>query len=111
MDQYLQLPERFSPKVAQAARLITAGAVNNYDIALRLQTYFRQFAYDLSVRAPGGQDPVLWFLQNRRGYCEQFSGAFAAMARSLGLPARVAVGFTAGSAPPHGPLALQSSDR
>ena len=33
---------------------------------------------------------------NRRGYCEQFAGTFAAMARSLGIPARVAVGFTWG---------------
>src|SRR5690606_19777157 len=32
--------------------------------------------------------------------CEQFAGAFAAMARSIGLPARVAVGFTQGETDP-----------
>ncbi len=32
----------------------------------------------------------------RRGYCEQFAGTYAAFARSIGLPARVAVGFTPG---------------
>ncbi len=36
------------------------------------------------------------FLRIRRGYCEQFSATFAAMARSLGIPARVAIGFTPG---------------
>ena len=32
------------------------------------------------------------------GYCEQFAGTIAAMARRLGIPARVAVGFTPGDA-------------
>ena len=36
------------------------------------------------------------FLEASAGYCEQFAGTFAAFARSLGLPARVAVGFTPG---------------
>ena len=36
--------------------------------------------------------------RSARGYCEQFAGTFAAFARSLGLPARVAVGFTPGDA-------------
>ena len=39
------------------------------------------------------------FLRQRIGYCEQFAGTFAAMARSLGVPARVAVGFTPGRRP------------
>ena len=38
----------------------------------------------------------------RKGYCEQFAGTFAAFARSLGLPARVAVGFTQGTLGPDG---------
>jgi hypothetical protein len=39
---------------------------------------------------------MLNFLSIRKGYCEQFAGTFAAMARSVGLPARVVVGFTPG---------------
>ncbi len=39
---------------------------------------------------------IVAFLEDRVGYCEQFSGTFAAMARTLGIPARVAVGFTPG---------------
>ena len=37
------------------------------------------------------------FLQQRRGFCEQFAATFAAMARSLGIPARVAVGYRTGT--------------
>jgi hypothetical protein len=39
---------------------------------------------------------MLRFLSARQGYCEQFAGTFAVMARSVGLPTRVAVGFTPG---------------
>ena len=41
-------------------------------------------------------DPIEQFLAERIGFCQQFSGTFALMARSLGLAARVAVGFTWG---------------
>src|SRR5690606_28719934 len=42
-----------------------------------------------------GDDDLLAFLSpaGRTGYCEQFSASMALMARSLGIPARVAVGF------------------
>ena len=43
-----------------------------------------------------GESAIDEFLSGKRGYCEQFAGTYAAMARSLGLPARVAVGFTPG---------------
>ena len=38
----------------------------------------------------------------RAGYCQQFATAYAAMARSVGLPTRVAVGFTWESGTRHG---------
>ena len=50
-----------------------------------------------STCPPGhGATAIDTFLSQRRGYCEQFAGTFAAFARSIGLPARVAVGFTPG---------------
>ena len=49
-------------------------------------------------RPAGPIDALDHFLfTSRRGFCEQFAGAFAAMARAVGLPARVAVGFTPGA--------------
>src|SRR5439155_17454307 len=47
-----------------------------------------------------GRDLEHFLFESKRGYCEQFSGAYAAMARAIGLPARVAVGFTAGELDP-----------
>src|SRR6185369_13224440 len=42
--------------------------------------------------------PLVQFVtQTKHGYCQHFAGAMALMLRSLGIPARVAVGFTSGS--------------
>jgi transglutaminase-like putative cysteine protease len=84
--------------VAVEARRVTAGATTAYDKALALQNYFRDnFTYSLDVR-PGHDDRALerFLFRDRKGYCEQFAGTYAVMARSLGLPTRVAVGFTPG---------------
>ena len=62
-----------------------------------LQDWFRtEFTYSTDVPDGHGNSAIESFLENRVGYCEQFAGTFAAMARSLGIPARVAVGFTQG---------------
>jgi len=73
---------------------------------MALQTYFREtggFVYDLDVPAGHSDSAIDDFLTGRRGYCEQFAGTYAAMARSIGLPARVAVGFTPGITDPSNP--------
>ncbi len=103
-DQFLGLPDDFSPRVRALAQDLTAGAATPYAAALALQNHLRSFTYDLSVGA-GHSDNVLeeFLFTTQRGYCEQFAGSFAAMARSIGLPARVAVGFTTGEADPSDP--------
>ncbi len=98
-----ELPADFPQLVTQAAIDVTAGADTTYAKALALQDWFRtQFTYDLTVQRGHSDDALVNFLRTRRGYCEQFSGAFASMARSLGIPARVAVGFTPGDLGPDG---------
>lgn len=93
----LDLPADFPAAVVALAGEVTAGAPTPYRKALALQNYFRDnFTYDLRVQRGHSEEAILSFLRNRRGYCEQFSATFAAMARSVGLPARVAVGFTQG---------------
>ncbi|HMF03999.1 MAG TPA: transglutaminase domain-containing protein, partial [Acidimicrobiia bacterium] len=42
------------------------------------------------------QNAISQFLQSRIGFCVQFASSFTAMARAVGLPARVAVGYTPG---------------
>ena len=50
----------------------------------------------------GGAD-LLAFLDDRVGYCEQFAASMAIMARILGIPSRVAVGFLEPEQPPAAP--------
>jgi len=91
--------------VSDLAEQLTTGAESGYEQALALQNFFRDgsFTYDANVAPGHSGNRIEEFLSTRRGYCEQFAGTFAAMARSLGLPARVAVGFTVGEADPDDP--------
>jgi hypothetical protein len=87
--------------VSNLAIEITRDHLSRYEKAVALQDWFREdggFTYSLEdVPQGNGPDELVQFLtegQNGRiGYCEQFASAMAAMARSLGIPARVAVGF------------------
>ncbi len=95
-----QLPDDARRVVLDEAQRVTAGSRSDYHRALLLQDYFRLdggFRYDLQVHSAHGVDSLEKFLFDvRAGYCQQFATAYAAMARSVGLPTRVAVGFTWG---------------
>jgi transglutaminase-like putative cysteine protease len=96
-DGLLALPDDLPAEVRTLAAEVTAGAETPYDRARAIQDWFRiNFTYDLTVQSGHSDDAITSFLRIRRGYCEQFAGTFAVMARSVGLPARVAVGFTQG---------------
>jgi transglutaminase-like putative cysteine protease len=75
-----------------------AGAVTTTQKAQALEAYFLDnFAYDLNVAAGSSITDITTFLQRRSGYCEQFAATFAAMARVLGIPSRVAIGYRLGT--------------
>ena len=85
------------------AQQIVAGKKDPFHQADALADYLRtspDFTYSTSVEAPDpNRDLVDQFLfdpDGRRGYCEYFASAMAVMARSVGLPSRVAVGFAPG---------------
>lgn len=96
--------------VAELAEEIVrlANATNDYERADALADYLRtdeSFTYATeSVQPPGDRDAVDFFLfdaaANRTGFCQQFASAMALMARSVGLPARVASGFAPGESLP-----------
>ena len=94
---YLELPDDFPDTVATTAAAVTADAPTKYDAMLALQNWFlSEFEYSLDVPAGHGETAIEAFLRQKIGYCEQFAATFAAMARSLDIPARVAVGYTPG---------------
>ncbi|MDQ3859235.1 MAG: DUF3488 and transglutaminase-like domain-containing protein, partial [Actinomycetota bacterium] len=82
------------------ARRVTRGAETPYAAAVLLETWFRgsegNFVYDESPPVATAVPPLVAFLENKRGYCQHFAGAMALMLRYLGIPARVAAGFTSG---------------
>ncbi|PLS76143.1 MAG: hypothetical protein CYG61_03675, partial [Actinobacteria bacterium] len=99
--QRFSLLPPISPRVVALARSVAneEPGATPYAKARALQDFFRSgsFTYDLDVEAGHGEEALESFLfRTRRGYCEQFAGAFAVLARAAGLPARVAVGFTPG---------------
>lgn len=103
-ERYLALPEGLTPVAATTAAEVVGDATNHYDRARLLQDWFQaEFTYDLAVESGHDGDAIESFLDRRTGYCEQFAGTFAAMARTLGIPARVAVGFTPGEPDPANP--------
>ena len=103
-DQYLTLPDDVPALATTTAQEVAGGGTTPYDRARALQDWFQSsFTYDLDVGPGHGGDAIEQFLSARRGYCEQFAGTFAVMARSLGIPARVAVGFTPGEVDPDDP--------
>ena len=87
----LLIPDR----VRELAQQITAGLTYDWEKASALQNYFIQnnYAYDLNYVAP---DPsVEYFLfDSKRGSCSDYAAAFVLMARSVGLTARYAEGYS-----------------
>jgi transglutaminase-like putative cysteine protease len=97
LAHYTALPGDWPAALTTIARQIVTGQSTQYDKALALQDYFRnEFTYDVNVPRGHGLSAIEQFLTVKRGYCEQFAGTYAAFARALGIPARVAVGFTTG---------------
>jgi len=103
MERYLSLPIDLPSVVGTRAVEVVAGASNNYQKAVALQSYFRGGTFTYSQLAPvaegydgSGAAVLQKFLEVKSGYCVHFASAMASMARTLGIPARVAVGFTPG---------------
>nr|WP_269902582.1 DUF3488 and transglutaminase-like domain-containing protein [Terrimesophilobacter mesophilus] len=102
-DNYLDLPADLPGIIRSTAQRVTSSATSNYGRAVALQEYFRDGTFDYSETAPAdfgydsnGMKAIAQFLEAKSGYCIHFSSAMAIMARTLGIPSRVAVGFLPG---------------
>ncbi|HEV3376118.1 MAG TPA: transglutaminase domain-containing protein, partial [Thermoleophilaceae bacterium] len=92
-----QLRDSAYEEVYELALEWTEGAGTPYDAVKAIETRLQE-DYRYAERVPTRPIPLHGFLfQERAGYCQQFSGAMALMLRMVGIPARVAAGFSPGS--------------
>ena len=93
------IPEDLPEDLVRLAQEVTKDADGSADKAAAIQAYLRGSRFTYSTEPlPGSGYRALenFLLRDRRGYCEQFAGAMAMMARVVGIPSRVSVGFLPG---------------
>ena len=99
-SRYLQLPPDVPSRVYELARQIASELDNPYDIAAAITFYLRtyiRYSETISAQRPSDQETIDWFLFDlREGYCTYYATAEVIMLRSLGIPARLAAGFSQG---------------
>jgi transglutaminase-like putative cysteine protease len=98
-ERYLQLPPDLPQRVTDLAARLVGGVETQYDKASAIENYLRSnYPYNLRVDPPpfnaDGVDHFLFTL--REGYSEYFGSSMAVMLRTVGVPARLAVGYTTG---------------
>jgi len=99
--RYTELPDAVPARVIELAREITApsaagdGPIAAYDQARAIETFLHQYPYSLDLPAPPPDvDIVDYFLFDlQTGFCDYYASAMVVMARAVGLPARLGVGF------------------
>jgi transglutaminase-like putative cysteine protease len=97
LARYTALPDTLPARIIDLAQEVAGGLPTAYDQARALERFLRQYPYSLAVSLPARNvDPVDYFLfELQEGFCDYYASAMAVMARSLGLPARLVVGFLA----------------
>ena len=113
-DNYLGLPPSHVPQLLALAGRITKGANTPIAKAVALQRYFTDgngFGYSLNVHVPDNTAGLVAFLtKTKRGFCQQFAFAMAVLARLVGIPSRIAVGYTAGANEENGTWKVTTAD-
>jgi transglutaminase-like putative cysteine protease len=87
-------------RLYQVARRVVGKPQSPYEAVLALEAWFRQkggFRYVEQPPDVGGPPLVSFVTRTKQGYCQHYAGAMAVMLRMLGIPSRVAVGFTSGT--------------
>lgn len=110
--QWTELPE-LDPRIGEIAERWTADATSSYRKVLAIQERFHNgdFVYSTDVEAANDVDSLFAFLTRTRvGFCQHYTGAMTIMVRELGLPARIAVGFRAGTQQEGGGYLVRDGD-
>lgn len=96
-----EVPDGIDPAVTELTRQITKDATTDGQRAQAIQNFLRSDEFEYSTAAPNstGQDAISSFLLvDRRGYCIHFAASMMTMARIVGIPSRMAIGFNNGTA-------------
>ncbi len=97
-SRYLALPESVPDRVLGLAEEIVANQPTSYDQAKAIETFLRSYPYTLALPAPpSDRDVADYFLFDlQTGYCDYYATSMVVLARAVGLPARVVVGYVGG---------------
>jgi transglutaminase-like putative cysteine protease len=110
---YAELPEDSNPATAQLAQRMRTAAGSDRAYVDAVLAMLREEAFYYTLEPPPlGKDPVDRFLfETRRGFCEHYASAFAVLMRSVGIPARIVLGYQGGEINPlGGHLTVRQSD-
>ncbi|MGH3631686.1 MAG: transglutaminaseTgpA domain-containing protein, partial [Sciscionella sp.] len=102
VDKSYLAASRVNPRITRLAEHLTAKSHTEFDKAKALWRYFTDpsngFTYSTATAPATSNDALYDFLFNgKTGFCEQYATSMAVMLRQLGIPSRVAIGFTDGT--------------
>ncbi len=100
--RYTRIPE-LRPRVRELAQALAAGSPSTYDTIQAMTRWIATHTkYSLNPpRLDDDDDAIETFLfDDQRGFCEQIATSLVVMLRSVGIPARLTVGYAAGKRNP-----------
>jgi transglutaminase-like putative cysteine protease len=97
-DQYLELPPDITPRTRQLAQDLAKGLNTPYDITAAITNYLRTYTYSDTIDQPPSNQEVIdwWLFDYKKGFCQYYATSEVILLRSLGIPARMAVGYAQG---------------
>ena len=107
--RYLAMPSGTQTELSPLAQQWTAGESTSYDKVIAILGHLDGGDYTYSLDVPRSMNLMQFLTETKTGFCQQFATAMAALLRSLGIPARVAVGYTRGEYDKDGGLYTVSS--
>ena len=115
LEPWTQLPDDLDPRITEIAEQWTDGATSDYGRILDIQNRLRgpetDFQYEDTIAPLEGEDALFQFLDETKiGFCQQFAVAEATLLRSLGIPARIAVGYQDGELQDDGSFLVTTQD-
>ncbi len=110
---YLGFESSVTPQLREIAMRVTKGKTTAFAKAVALEQWFlsNRFTYSLQSSVPNSPAGLLAFLNTtRQGFCQQFAFAMAVLARLIGIPSRIAIGYTAGQQHANGTWVVTTAD-